>query len=419
MNNISKLLTISAFSIAVISGTQVGVNAQQASNCLKPVQFILDAGISAGKQKPKIKTGQKNLQKFVEQQFKKLSPAERADLANKIAKMNGLIKIEPDGAPVYDGDYFNANNNVSLLGTIDGTNFVKPVNIKSNIDISNNQVVNTLQVCAESDNIIYGKHITEGEKPLTQNSSAKIYELDNPQKITQNLKSTVDEQKLLQALPGELYVKSGSTDNINISTLVGNKWIWTGEIGTGLLFNLPGGGALEFKVGYYNNFNQKNGCAKENDDSNTSTKQNSTKDVTHNITNKWGIMVGMGCISNITDKVYLGVLGGFKYDNIGLSSVENSSNKDNSSKSNNNDGIDLHSWTPFVRVKGGYRFTDHMSLEVQIDVNGSGIYKEKNSNKKNNNNSSTAESNSNSELRNLDVSIPTNVTVGLNMRFIF
>ena len=384
MNNIMKLLTVSAISCAVIANSEA-TNAQAA--CVKPVQGFVSLGLFGSQSKIK---GDVNLSKLKgytndavlkeigskylnDEEFKKIFKSEikvepgtqtstglkdgkiglyaKDDVSNNTVWIKNSDVINPSLKVEQSGD--NNNKVINITSTTDflGNHSVVPVGTKYDSNLET-------QVSAKT-----GDNFTSTEQAVDDKGNPiSVYDKDHPAPtINQQIKVYTESGQN----PGNLYQVTLNSDDSSSSN---NSWFtrgWqlSGYANVGLLVNLPLGGSwyLSF-FGMKPFVNSNQNISLGNTDNSSSDDKNKSG---FNIKNKGTLGFETGLRCSVSDKVWLGFGGGVQRSWYGVSL--NSSSNDSDSKNNSNSEVqNMKGDAFFAKFSLGFNVTNNVGVETFV-----------------------------------------------------
>ena len=384
MNNILKLLTISAISCAVIANCEI---TEAQTTCVKPVQGFVSIGLFGSQNNI---NGNINLKKLKESAKNNPNSAIIKELAKQgkyIDKetLNKNIKITPTigeqttkglkdwKIKLYqidsiDGDkkWINNSNDVIKPTLVVEKKDDNTINIVSTTDSLGNS--NTIPVNSKYENLFKGSNgafedpITAGTPRIIPATTGSVYDAEHPaptitQQVTIN--AAIDESKI----PGDLYeVNFGSDDSKNSSSLWTAKgWQLSGFANVGLLVNFPMGGAWYLSFFGVKPFANRTQVISFDTTENSSNKDDKKSDGI-NAKNKGTLGIETGLRCNVTDKVWLGIGGGMQRSWYGMSL--SSSNNDSNSNESNGEKQNMVGNAFFTKFSVGFVATNNIGVEV-------------------------------------------------------
>lgn len=378
MNNIMKLLTVSAISCAVIANSEA-TNAQTA--CVKPVQGFVSIGLFGSQSKIK---GDVNLSKLKgytnsavlkeigskyldKTEFEKLwkdalkvefSNPEKQEKEIKLYEINGAGDWE-SGKDVIKQSIITEKNDdddktkINVTSTFDwlGNKSAVPVGSKYESIFEADKARNYANVDFVSSN---NQAFDNNGKPIS------VYDAEHPAPtITQQIKVSADSIKN----PGDLYqiALNDSDGSEKKNSWLAKGWQLSGYANVGLLVNLPLGGSWYlsfFGMKPFVNSNQ-NITFGANDNSSNDEKNKSG----FNVKNKGTLGFETGLRCSMTDKVWLGVGGGVQRTWYGIS-FNGSSENDNSNNNSNSEVQNMKGDAFFAKLSLGFNVTNNIGIET-------------------------------------------------------
>ena len=387
MNNIMKLLTISAISCAVIANSEA-TNAQAA--CVKPVQGFVSLGLFGSQSKIKGDVNLKKLQGYTDSavlkeigsKYKYINNEEFKKLFdNKFdVKLINPAHQERD-TKLYTTQLNGRSNNMewtrksgefikqSLDTTVDGN----VINITQKNDFYGNR--NVVPQNSKNESVFSGKNdndnggidgidLTTSENIAfdSNNNPLSVYDAEHPAPtLTQKITVSIDSSKN----PGNLYqVNFNSDDSKNSSdSWTAKGWQLSGYANVGLLVNLPLGGSWYlsfFGMKPFVNSNQNITLGTNNNSSSSDKSEGGFK-----AKNKGTLGIETGLRCNATDKVWLGIGGGVQRSWYGIS-LNNSDSNNNSSDKSSSGAQNMKGDAFFAKFSVGFNVTNKIGVETFV-----------------------------------------------------
>lgn len=378
MNNIMKLLTVSAISCAVITNYEI---TEAQTTCVKPVQGFVSIGLFGSQNNI---NGSLNLKKLKESANNNSNSAIVKALAKQgkyidKATLNKNIKITPTigeqtSKGMKDGKigmYSNSSiSNSGLNTTVNWTNENKcKIVPELHIDTDNGEnksvnIVSTVNWFGNDDVIpveskYEGKFWSDGtfkQPEGMEETTGSVYDVEHPAPtITQQVKinAAVDESKI----PGDLYeVNFNSDDSKSSSSFWKVKgWQLSGFANVGMLVNFPMGGAWYLSFFGMKPFVNSTQVISFDTTENNTNADNKPDGINAKNRGTLGIETGLRC--NATDKVWLGIGGGIQRSWYGMS-------LSNSNDTNESDKQSMVGNAFFTKFSVGFVATNNICVEV-------------------------------------------------------